>query len=250
MTAPRLLTAALTAVLAVALSAQAASSSPRHACVQKDELRFRASDGTRLVGHRFGGKTPGRRMTVVLAHMSEGDLCSWARYARRLAARGFFVFPFDLRGHGFSEGAEDHAKAATDTIAAVRAVRRLGARRIVVGGASLGGIAAVIAAPRIRPPVQAVVSISGPAAIEGQLDARAAAPALRVPTLYVAAEQDQNAPYDFAAEARELHDLTGTPEKRVTLVPGSLHGTFLVDGSARVRAELERFLRAPAAAVP
>lgn len=53
-----------------------------------------------------------------------------------------------------------------------------------------------------------------------------------------------------AAEARELHDLTGTPEKRVELVPGSLHGTFLVDGSARVRAELECFLRNPAAAVP
>jgi len=71
-----------------------------------------------------------------------------------------------------------------------------------------------------------------------------------VPTLYVAAEQDQNGPYDFAAEARELHDATGTAEKRLELVPGALHGTFLVDGSARVRTLLERFLRDPAGAVP
>jgi pimeloyl-ACP methyl ester carboxylesterase len=71
-----------------------------------------------------------------------------------------------------------------------------------------------------------------------------------VPTLYVAAEQDQNGPYDFAAEARELHDATGTAEKRLELVPGALHGTFLVDGSARVRTLLERFLHDPAGAVP
>jgi alpha-beta hydrolase superfamily lysophospholipase len=246
----RLVLLGVAAALAVALSAQAAPSSPAHPCVQKDELWFRASDGTKLVGHRFGGKKPGKRMTVVLVHMSEGDLCSWAPHARRLAGKGFFVFPIDLRGHGFSEGAQSHSRAAADLTAAVRAVRRLGARRIVIGGASLGGIAAIIAAPTLRPPVQGVVSVSGPAAIEGELDARPLVPRLRIPTLYIAAEQDQNGPYDFAAEARELHDATGTTEKRLELVPGTLHGTFLVDGSARVRTILERFLRDPAGAVP
>ena len=71
-----------------------------------------------------------------------------------------------------------------------------------------------------------------------------------MPTLYVAAEQDQNGPYDFAAEAQELYDATGTTEKRLELVPGSLHGTFLVNGSLRVRTLLERFLRDPAGTVP
>jgi pimeloyl-ACP methyl ester carboxylesterase len=225
-------------------------SSPAHPCVQKDELWFRAADGTRLVGHRFGGRRPGRRTAIVLAHMSEGDLCSWAPYARRLAAKGFFVFPFDFRGHGFSEGRQDHRKATVDLVAAVRAVRALGARRVVAGGASLGGIAAIVAAPTIRPPLHGVVSVSGPAAISGQLDARPVVPRLRVPTLYVVAEQDQNEPYDFAAEAQELHDATGTGEKRIELVPGSEHGTFLVDRSLRVRRALERFFRNPAAAVP
>jgi pimeloyl-ACP methyl ester carboxylesterase len=238
------------AALGLVLVAQAASSAPAHPCVQRDELWFRAADGTKLVGHRFGGARPGSRTAVVLAHMSEGDLCSWAPYARRLATKGFFVFPFDLRGHGFSKGRKNHANAAADLSAAVRAVRVLGARRVLLGGASLGGIASLVAAPGLRPPVQGVVSVSGPGVIAGVLDARGAVTRLRVPTLYIAAELDQSAPYDFAAEARELHDATGTAEKRVELVPGALHGTFLVDGSSRVRRLLEQFLRDPAGSVP
>ena len=235
--------------LAVGL-APTSGAATSHPCVQANELWFRAGDGAKLVGHRFGGAKPGRKTAVVLAHMSEGDLCVWAPYARRLAAKGFWVFPFDFRGHGFSEGRRDHAKAVADFAAAVRAARGLGARKVVIGGASLGGIAAIIAAPRLRPAVQGVVSVSGPAAITGELNARPAAPRLRVPTLYVVAEQDQNGPYDFAAEAQELYDATGTSEKRLELVPGALHGTFLVQGSARVRTVLERFFRGPAAAVP
>jgi alpha-beta hydrolase superfamily lysophospholipase len=71
-----------------------------------------------------------------------------------------------------------------------------------------------------------------------------------VPTLYLAAEQDQNAPYDFAADAQRLYDATGTAEKKVEVVPGSLHGVALIAGSARVRALLEAFVRDPAGTVP
>lgn len=243
-------------VLALALSALAvglastSGAAPVHSCVQANELRFRAGDGTRLVGHRFGGVKPGRKTAVVLAHMSEGDLCVWAPYARSLARQGLWAFPFDFRGHGFSDGSVDHAKAAADVIAAVRAVRRLGARKVVVAGASLGGIAAVVAAPRIAPPLAGVASVSGPAAIAGELNARPAVPKLRVPTLYLAAADDQSPPYDFAAEAEELHGATGTAEKKLLVVPGSLHGTFLVAGSSSARALLTRFLRNPARTVP
>ena len=252
-TRPRLvLFAALLAVFATvaSLGAETASPAAEHACVNKGELFFRAADGTKLVGHRFGGLKPGKRTAVVLAHMSEGDLCVWAGYARRLAALGLFAFPFDFRGHGFSEGARNHALAPNDVVAAVKAVRTLGARKVVVVGASLGGIAALVAAPRLGASIQGVASVSGPAAIAGELDARPAVPKLKVPTLYLAAEDDAYPPYDFAAEARELHDSTGTAEKRLQLVPGNLHGTFLVAGSAGVRTTLERFVRAPAASVP
>lgn len=235
---------------AVAATAAPSSSSPAHPCVQTDELWFRAADGTKLVGHRFGGKRPGARTAVVLAHMSEGDLCSWEPFARFLARKGLFVFPIDLRGHGFSEGAQDHARAAADLAAAVGVVRGLGARRVVIGGASLGGIAALVAAPKLRPAVQGVVAVSAPARIAGTLNALPAVAKLRVPTLYLVAADDRFPPYDFAADARRLHDATGTREKKLEVVPGSLHGTFLVDGSPRVRTLLARFLRDPAGTVP
>ena len=238
--------ALLVAASALLVSPQAGSS---HSCVRGNELWFRAADGTKLVGHRFGGKTPGKRTAVVLAHMSDGDLCSWVPFARTLAAKGFFAFPFDLRGHGFSEGQLDHRRAAADVVAAVRAVRRLGARRVIVGGASLGGIAAVVAAPTIRPAPTGVLAVSAPVAISGALDALPAARRLAVPTLYVAAQDDQYPPYDFAADAQTLYDATATAEKRVVIVPGSLHGVFLVNGSPAVRKLLLAFVRDPRAAV-
>ena len=78
--------------------------------------------------------------------MSNGDLCEWLPFARNLAGKGLFVFAFDFRGHGFSEGRPAYGRLAVDVAAAVKAVRGLGARKVVVMGASLGGIAAVVGA--------------------------------------------------------------------------------------------------------
>jgi alpha-beta hydrolase superfamily lysophospholipase len=244
------ITAWIAAVLAVAGAlALPATPAPTHPCVSGNELLFRAADGTKLVGHRFGGTRPGARTAVVLAHMSVGDLCQWVPYARGLARKGFFVFPFDLRGHGFSEGRQDHARAGADVSAAVRAVRGLGARKVVVVGASLGGIAAVIATAAAKPALDGLVAVSAPVSIAGELNAMPAAQRLRVPTLYVAAEQDQSPPYDFTADAQRLYDATGTTQKRLELLSGSLHGVFLVEGSGAVRKLLLAFVRDPRAAV-
>jgi pimeloyl-ACP methyl ester carboxylesterase len=242
-----------TALVLISLVAVAAVVSPApstaHPCVKGNELWFRAADVTKLVGHRFGGETPGARTAVVLAHMSVGNLCQWVPYARGLAGKGFFVVPFDFRGHGFSEGRQNHRRAAADVAAAVRAVRKLGARHVIVAGASLGGIAALVAAPNLRPAVDGVVSISGPAAIAGTLNALPAVSRIRVPTLYLVGEQDQNAPYDFAADAQTLFDATRTDAKRLEVLPGSLHGVFLVSGSAFARSLLLTFARDPRATV-
>jgi pimeloyl-ACP methyl ester carboxylesterase len=244
----------ITALIATGLAvagalALPATPAPSHPCVSGNELWFRAADGTKLVGHRFGGKKPGAHTAVVLAHMSVGDLCQWVPYARGLAKKGFFVFPFDLRGHGFSEGRQDHRKAGADVSAAVRAVRGLGAHKVVVVGASLGGIAALIASSTVKPAIDGLVAVSAPASISGELNALPSVQRLHVATLYVAAEQDQNPPYDFAADAQRLYDATATKQKRLELLPGSLHGVFLVQGSAAVKKLLLAFVRDPWVAV-
>ena len=107
---------ALAGVLAAVclVLAPAGGTGTSHACVNANELWFRAADGTRLVGHRFGGAKPGARTAVVMAHMSVGDLCQWVPFARRLARQRAFAFPFDLRGHGFSEGRQNHRRSAAE----------------------------------------------------------------------------------------------------------------------------------------
>jgi alpha-beta hydrolase superfamily lysophospholipase len=241
---------ALFLVLLVALGLVAtAGARGTHSCVTGNELWFRTADGVRLVGHRFGGVRPGARSAVVLAHQSGGDLCEWAPFARTLASQGVFVFAFDFRGHGFSKGRPTYGRLGVDVAAAVKAVRGLGARQVSVAGASLGGIAAVVAAANIRPPLAGVAAVSAPATIAGRLNALPAAPRVRVPALFVAAEEDQNDPYDFAADARALYAAVASTEKRLELAPGNLHGTFLVAGRASVRELLVRFSRDPRAAV-
>jgi len=71
----------------------------RSSCVRSHPVRFRAADGTRLAGARYGRGTT----AVVLAHQSNGNVCQWAFYARRLASLGYLAFPFDFRGHGESQ---------------------------------------------------------------------------------------------------------------------------------------------------
>src|ERR687898_3069911 len=97
--------AALAAVLAalVAATASAAGPPPVDDCVPAKErasaVRFRAPDGTRLVGVLLGRGRTG----IALGHESNANLCTWLPFARVLAANGYRVLAFDHRGHGESE---------------------------------------------------------------------------------------------------------------------------------------------------
>ena len=125
--------------------------------------------------------------------MSNGSLCEWVPEARRLAARGIFAFAFDFRGHGLSQGRGSYGRLGLDFAAAVKSARpRRQARR-------RGGRVARRDRGRGRdattkPPVDGVVSISGPAVIAGRIDARPFAPRLQVPALFLASKEDQNEP--------------------------------------------------------
>ena len=238
------LLAALLLLLTVSLAAsEVAPAGPdrsSHSCVRGRELWFRAADRTRLVGHRFGTGTT----AVILGHQSGGSLCEWVPYARSLARRGLFVFAFDFRGHGFSQHRSFPAsrRLGADVTAAVKALRRLGKRKIVLVGASMGGLAAIVGAANARPAVSGVVALSSPDVYEG-MNGVTAARRLRVPALYVAAADDRSGDHDFAAEARRLHAATASAEKRLEVVVGSDHGIRLLTSSDPVRTLVEDFIR-------
>jgi pimeloyl-ACP methyl ester carboxylesterase len=231
----------LLAVLLLAGAGSTAGAAPQHECVRGGELWFYAADGTKLVGHRFGKGTT----AVILAHQSEGSLCDWLPYAKRLAARGFFVFPVDFRGYGFSQRRSGAAaqRYAADLTAAVKALRGLGKKKVFLVGASMGGIASVVAGANAKPAVDGVVSISAPARYRG-MDGIKAGPRLTVPVLYLAAEADDNAGYDFSEDATALHAAAKSGDKRLEVLPGPLHGIALMDRSAQARALVESWLKA------
>ena len=125
---------------------------------------------------------PGAKPTVVLAHMSQGDLCQWEPFARMLAAKGIFVFAFDFRGSCNSSQEPARLRAPRGRRhrggqggARPRRAQGLGDRRLT------RGIAAVVASANIAPALDGVAAVSAPATIAGRLSAVPAAPRVRVP---------------------------------------------------------------------
>jgi pimeloyl-ACP methyl ester carboxylesterase len=231
----------LTVLLALAAStAGAAPQRPEHDCVRGGELWFNAADGTKLVGHRFGKGTT----AVILTHQSEGDLCDWLPYAKRLASKGYLAFPIDFRGYGFSDGPTPAPYRYTqDIAAAAKALRKLGKKKIFVVGASMGGLAAVVAGANVTPALAGVVSLSSPARFRG-MDGVKAGPRLRVPMLYLAATADDNAGFDFSKDAEAMFAKTAAKDKRLELLPGAEHGIALVGSSTKAKTLVEGFLKA------
>ena len=226
------MTVAAGAVALLAFSAVAAQAAPpkplqlEQKCVTKKErrgiVRFRTADRVRLIGVELG-RGPN---VVVLAHQggggAPGNLCAWVPYARSLARSGYRVLVFDHRGRGSSgqSGRVDRFLAVDlDVRAAVALMRRRGAARIVLGGASLGGTAVIGAAAVVAPAVQGVFTIGSPVEF-GPIDGLGAVRRLVVPALFMSAEGDD--PFDD--DARSFYDACASADKRLELFPGTRHG--------------------------
>lgn len=206
---------ALVGVLAA--SAPAAPTRPE-ACIATN-ARFRATDGVRLAGAVVGRGATG----VVFAHQVAGDRCQWLPFAREISrAYGYSSLVFDLRGYGASTGVAN-VNPQLDVAAAAAELRRRGARKIVLVGASMGGTGVVAAAASIRPPIAGVVELSAPTGFGG-VDALAAARRLTRPALFIAGRDDG----DFAQASRALHRVTRSRDKKLVIAATSWHGVDLV----------------------
>jgi dienelactone hydrolase len=125
-----------------------------------------------------------------------------------------------------------------DIAAAVAELRRRGVTRIALVGASMGGAAVLITGTRVRPPVAAVVSLSGeadPTNLVGgiPLDAGAAVKRLKVPTMLVVASNDRYAPVD---QTRAMYRAITTHDRQLLVLSGpsfdGRHGWDLLTDSA------------------
>jgi len=159
---------------------------------------------------------------VVLAHQYPADLCGWWPYALVLARDGFRVLLFDFRCFGLSpcptEGGGD---LSADVAGAAAELRRRGATTVALVGASLGGTTSLMAATKMTPQPDAVVSLSGEPDLgylvgSTRLDAMASIGELSSPALFVVARDD---PAVSVTETRSMFRAAGSTQKRVVVLP-------------------------------
>jgi pimeloyl-ACP methyl ester carboxylesterase len=178
---------------------------------------------------------------VVLAHMFPGDRSSWSEFSALLAQEGYRTLAFDFRGYGGSGGEKDIPEIWRDVLAATVVLREKGSTKVVVVGASMGGTAALVAAAREPEAIDGVVTLSAPSTFMGLTAAPESLVGVSVPKLFVAADGDGSA----AQTAQAFYD-QAPPPKRVEIVPGTEHGTDLLQGrqSEVVRRLVTSFLEA------
>jgi pimeloyl-ACP methyl ester carboxylesterase len=125
--------------------------------------KFVGAHGNTLVGDAFGDRGP----AVLLLHGGGQTRHAWLRTAQAIAQAGMTAYAVDQRGHGDSDWLDSGAYGFNDFAADARALAdqlaaRTGERPSVVG-ASLGGVAALIAegeaARSGRPPLFAALAM-------------------------------------------------------------------------------------------
>ena len=119
--------------------------------VKIQHVSFATEDGGLIYADLYGEGD----QDVVLAHGGRFTKESWQPQAQQLARAGFHVLAFDFRGFGQSHGPGDSdmftAPMQLDVLAAVRYLRKSGAKTVAIVGGSFGGGAALDASIASQP---------------------------------------------------------------------------------------------------
>ncbi len=160
-----------------------------------ERVDITATDGVQLIGHLAGTHGPG----VVLVPGPDGDGRTLEGPATIVAARGFRVLRFDLRGHGDSDGPADPAAIERDAEGAFRYMigRKIRPTYLVSAATSAAAAAAVAA----RVSADAIVIVGSPVAM----------PSLPAPVRIVTMPGELSGTLVPGVLALELHKLAQPP---------------------------------------
>jgi pimeloyl-ACP methyl ester carboxylesterase len=220
----------LTALLATLLLASSVAA--------QQQVSFSTPDGGIVFADLYG---KGDR-AVVLAHGGRFNKASWATQAQTLVKAGFRVLAIDFRGRGQSRGPQSKSGddgAEYDVLAAVRYLRRAGAKTVSVIGASFGGEAAADASIDAEPgEIDRLVLLAAwtdrsPQKMKGR-------------KLFIVARDDANADGPRLPKIRANYE-ESTGQKELVILDGSAHAQFLfsTDQGERLMREILRFLSEP-----
>jgi dienelactone hydrolase len=227
--------------LAALLSVLAAGSGGRRqvAAEPPRQVSFPTEDGGLIHADLYAGGDRG----VVLAHGGRFDKGSWERQARALVKAGFRVLAIDFRGRGQSRGGararHPDEGVRYDVLAAIRYLRKNGAKAVSVVGASFGGGAAAEASVEAAPGeidrlvLLAHSPIDRPERMKGR-------------KLFILARDDANAAGPRLPRIREQFEKAPHP-KEMVILDGSAHAQFIfeTDQGERLMREILRFLSEP-----
>jgi len=201
-------------------------------------VSFPTEDGGVVSADSYGTGERG----VVLAHGGRFNKGSWEKQAQALEAVGFRVLAIDFRGYGRSRGPGDSdpmgAPLHLDVLAAVRYLRKSGAKKVSVVGASMGGGAAGDASILSEPgEINRLVFLG--AAPNGPAEK------LKAPSLFIVARDDASADGLRLPGIRAQYEKAPQP-KELIILDGSAHAQFLfqTNQGEKVMREILRFLSA------
>ncbi len=204
----------------------------------QNAVSFPTEDGGLVYADIYGEGDRG----IVLAHGGRFNKESWEKQAHVLASAGFRVLALDFRGYGKSRGPGDSAPMSAplhlDVLAAVRYLRKMGAKTVSVVGGSMGGGAAGDASIASQPgEIDRVVFLG--AYPNGPADK------LKCTSLFIVARDDANEDGLRLPRIREQYERAPQP-KALIILDGSAHAQFLfqTDQGERVMREIVQFLSA------
>jgi hypothetical protein len=138
---------------------------PNDFMVVPSEHSFSTPDGVKLHAWLFAAQQPDAPV-LVWFHGNAGNLTDRAEMGEQFAKRGISVFIFDYRGFGRSEGRITEAGAYKDSLAAFDYVQKLGMKRIVLYGESIGGPYAAYVAKKRKGARAVVIENSFPSLMD------------------------------------------------------------------------------------
>jgi pimeloyl-ACP methyl ester carboxylesterase len=204
----------------------------------QERVSFPTEDGGLVYADMYGTGDRG----LVLAHGGRFNKESWAKQAREFATAGFRVLAIDFRGYGQSRGPGQAdplgAPLHLDVLAAVRYLRKAGAKTVSVVGGSMGGGAAGDASIASEPhEIDRVVMLGA--------SPNGPAEKLKSATLFIVARDDANADGPRLPGIRAQYEKAPEPKKLIVL-DGSAHAQYLfdTDQAERVMREILQFLSA------
>jgi pimeloyl-ACP methyl ester carboxylesterase len=226
----RTLVAVIAAVFLASFLAQTAAA--------QTTVSFPTEDGGVIYADVYG---EGGR-AVVLAHGGRFNKESWEKQARVLVSAGFRILAFDFRGYGKSRGPGEsdpmNAPLHLDVLAAVRYMRKTGAKSVSVVGGSMGAGAAGDASIASQPgEIDRLVFLGG--APNGPTEK------LKSPSLFIVARNDTSGDGPRLPGIQQQYDKAPQP-KSLIILEGSAHAQYLfqTDQGDRVMREILHFLSA------